>query len=441
MSVVEIRGWLSEQERLALRRWSFNKEVLELGAYEGLSSCNIALTAKGLVTVDTFDGRGTYEPKATEEIFWNNMQSIEHCPVQVHVGRFDKVLPTLDRKFDLIFIDGSHDYDSVVQDTELSVPLLKEDGWLVYHDYHEQDPGVVKAVNELVENGAWVVDQVDSLAVIRLGPPPSAPPVKTQVVIGMPHRDGWAVFGAVRAACNFPTKKYDHIVLDCGTSILTHTFNELLCHALNLRDKEGYTHFAMLHNDVVPELQWVDVLLQEMETHKLDMISAVVPLKNDLGLTSTATDTPGYHWGVRRLTMSEVMQMPETFTAQDIPHRIKDAGLLLNTGCWLMRIDQPWMQGLHFRQHDRIINCLATKSWAAQGMSEDWDFSRQLHDRGCRLGATRKVSLYHQFPQYHNRSAWGLWQEDQDFHDAERETARVKRELEDEASRGQQDAA
>jgi hypothetical protein len=87
--LINLRGWLRENERLALRRWCFGKDVLELGCFEGLSTCNISATANGLVTVDTFDGRGTNEPHDTEEILWNNLQATsgERCPVQVHKGR------------------------------------------------------------------------------------------------------------------------------------------------------------------------------------------------------------------------------------------------------------------------------------------------------------------------------------------------------------------
>jgi hypothetical protein len=92
---------------------------------------------------------------------------------------------------------------------------------------------------------------------------------------------------------------------------------------------------------------------------RLGLHFSVVPLKNEHGLTSTATDTPGYPWGIRRLTMHEALQLPETFTAADVPYRQEDATLLLNTGCWLMKLNEPWVKGLHFRQQDRIVKCLA----------------------------------------------------------------------------------
>jgi hypothetical protein len=427
VTLVNLRGWLRENERLALRRWCLGQDVLELGPYEGLSTVNIAVTANGLVTVDTFDGRGTPEPKDTEQILWNNLEAMgsERCPVQIHKGTFAEVLPRLDRKFDRIFLDGSHDYESVQQDIQLCLPLLKPKGRLLFHDYCTQHPGVVQAVDELVAGGATPVAQADTLIMVQVDPldEPKEYPVK--VMVAMPHRDGWACYGAVMSAMR-ASQRYERSIGDRGHSLLTLTFNQLWCEALNLRDTEGYTHFAMLHNDVVPEPYWVDILMDEMVAHDLDCISCLIPLKNEHGLTSTATDTPGYPWGIRRLTMTEAMQLPETFTANDVPYRQPDAGLLLNTGCWLIKLNEPWVKGLHFRQQDRIVWCRATQTWAAQSISEDWDFSRQLVARGCRLGATRKVKLYHQIPQYNNTTTWGDWTQDEEFLRGEAETAKLK---------------
>lgn len=429
MDRLQINGWLHENEMAALRRWCFQLDVLELGAFEGASSCCIASTAKSLVSVDTFDGRGTAHAGAsTEEAYWRNINAVERtAQVMAVKGTFADVLPTLDKTFDAIFIDGSHDYESVRQDISLCLPLLRPNGRLLFHDYCTENPGVVKAVDEFIAGGAVPCGQANTLVMVSPTALPKAEDVKPKIVIGMPHRDGWACYGSARALAATPSQKYTRWITDAGNSILTLTFNTLLAQALNYRDRQGATHFAMLHNDVVPvEPNWVDVLMEEMEKHDLDMISAVVPIKNEKGLTSTATDHMGYPWGVRRLTMTEIMELPETFTAADVKHREDGACLLLNTGCWLMRITEPWMAGLCFRQTDRIVWCMSENGWAAQSQSEDWDFSRQMAARGCRLGATRKVKLFHQCPQFHNESAWGTEQVDEDFLKAERETEHLK---------------
>ncbi len=52
--------------------------------------------------------------------------------------------------FDLIFIDGAHDYASVRADILMSLSILKPGGLLTGHDFHSCGHGVRKAVNELI---------------------------------------------------------------------------------------------------------------------------------------------------------------------------------------------------------------------------------------------------------------------------------------------------
>lgn len=52
--------------------------------------------------------------------------------------------------FDLIFIDGAHDYTSVRNDIKIAFSALKAGGIICGHDYHSDGQGVVRAVTELV---------------------------------------------------------------------------------------------------------------------------------------------------------------------------------------------------------------------------------------------------------------------------------------------------
>ena len=66
-----------------------------------------------------------------------------------------------DKYYDLIYIDGAHDYDGVKRDTESCLRTIKDDGILVYNDYTPFDPiaglpyGVMQAVNDLCVNHGW----------------------------------------------------------------------------------------------------------------------------------------------------------------------------------------------------------------------------------------------------------------------------------------------
>lgn len=412
MSERMIYGWLSEDERMALRRWAFGCTVLEVGAYEGLSTSQMCMTADHVTTVDTFDGRATGREYDTEEAFHLNMKACGSAhKVFAIKGESGAVLPKLTEKhFGFIFIDGDHSYEYVRKDATLARALLADGGALAFHDYDAGHPGVVQTVNELVADGMYLAEQTNSLVVLKEGPRPERG--KPRVAILFPSYNGWFKHAGIPT-----TRQYNHHLIRNGSSIITTTFNKLLVEVMNA-DRE-FTYLAMLHADVVPDAYWLDTMIAELEMNHLDMVSSVIPLKDKetkRGLTSTGLEVVGSQWSVRRLALREIYGwgLPETFRAQDIPGRT-DQGLLLNSGCWVMRWDRAWKRGLHFRQQDRIMWNLTERKYGAESSSEDWDWSRQLLSRGCRLGATTKVKLIHDDPEYHNRGPWGEWSRDEDF--------------------------
>jgi hypothetical protein len=185
-------------------------------------------------------------------------------------------------------------------------------------------------------------------------------------------------------------------------SLLACGFNMAWCRALNLR-KEGLGYFAMLHADIEPEPWWVDLLYAEMEKFGLDVISAVVPIKDQRGLTSTGIGTADAFQIQRRLTMHEVYDLPVTFTASDIPQC--RGPLVVNTGCMLVRM-RPDSQLAHFEIRDRILQ--QNGEWYPLTCPEDWGFSLRAHALGWRVGATRAVRLaHHGDNEYTNIGPWG----------------------------------
>jgi predicted O-methyltransferase YrrM len=424
---VTVRGWMTEAERQCLKRLAFGKRVLEIGSYEGLSTISMAQTARHVTAVDTFDGRATPEPRDTLSTFVNNLNRAGLLPkLRILQGTAEEMLPMLaadQELYDLIFIDSDHSYVAVKRHIELALPLLSFTGVIAFHDYDTDHPGVIQAVDEF-RGEMRAHEQCNSLLALTALPEPE--PKKPIVYVAMPHRDLSVHLGAAEALHFASINKYNRIHDNYGTSLLPLCFNTLYCNALNARTADGATHFAMLHNDVVPCKGWLDILMEEMDAGGYDMVSAIVPLKNSKGLTSTGlgTDSP---WNVRRLTMTEVFELPETFTADDVPYRYGENPLVLNTGCWLMKIDTPWADSLFFRQQDEIAWSMSDQKFAPQSIGEDWDFSRQLHSRGCRIAATRKVPLFHERDEFHNHSAWGEWTTDEAFHNTERIVAEYHR--------------
>jgi hypothetical protein len=184
---------------------------------------------------------------------------------------------------------------------------------------------------------------------------------------------------------------------------LAHGFNLLWCEALNGRKRGEYTHFAMQHSDVEPEAGWLDVLLAELDRTGLDVLGVPVPLKDTRGLTSTAVGRDdGFDWmPKRRLTLTEVHALPETFTSADL-----DGPLLLNTGLWVCRLGD-WSERVCFTINDRIATD-PDGVFTALVEPEDWHFSRQLHRLGVTVGCTRMVRLAHVgMHPWPNTHGWG----------------------------------
>jgi hypothetical protein len=191
--------------------------------------------------------------------------------------------------------------------------------------------------------------------------------------------------------------------LVAGSSLLTQTFNALWCSALNHR-ADGITHFAMLHDDIDIEGDWIDTLIEEMDRTGADILSVVVPMKTPNGLTSTAIDSGG--WTHRRLTMTEVANLPETFDALDVPWA-DGRPLLVNTGCMLVKFDKPWVEQVCFHIADKNVKG-EDGQWKPLVFPEDWGFSRWANQNGLKVMATTKVRLQHigkaSFP---NHGQWG----------------------------------
>lgn len=256
---------------------------------------------------------------------------------------------------------------------------------------------------------------------------PESPATAPTVFLGCPTRADMRVHAlSAGAAANpvgrdragLPPVRVSQPVY-AGSSLLTFNFNNLWAMALTEYAAGRATHFAMLHDDVCPDPGWLDVLLAEMARLDADVVSCVVPFKDDSGLTSTAVET-GDVWNPRRLTLTEAHALPETFgdaEIWDLPGYETTPpftrGLLLNTGCMLVRLG-PWSKKAHFEQADSIVS-LPDGSFAARTASEDWNFTRAVRKTAnypVRLFATRKVALFHDHPRYTNARPWGRFRTD-----------------------------
>ena len=185
-------------------------------------------------------------------------------------------------------------------------------------------------------------------------------------------------------------------------SLLPRVFNEALGRAI----VRGADVFAMLHADIGCEPGWLSKMWRIMDATGADVLSAVVALKDNRELTSTAIAVPQDPY--RKLTLNEVHGgCPETFDRT--ADYLLDQGasrLLLNTGVMLMRLDRPWLRKWNgFQIRSRI-------QWQSDGgvlvdtTGEDWDMSEQLSrlPDDPLLMATTAVRVLH-----FGSAAWGNW--------------------------------
>lgn len=224
------------------------------------------------------------------------------------------------------------------------------------------------------------------------------------VIVGLPCYDGTR-FNGMQIARLMKQPPKDTLVnlIELKTSALAFGFNILWANMLNYRQHPEYppTHYLLWHADVQPMTEdWLGVMLHEMEAVKADVLSAVIPIKNDLGATSTSVETDN-PWRPRRYSQAEVHKM--TVNPWTEP------GLLINTGLMLVDFRKPWVEQIAFTMHDRVIYDEDEKTWKAQFQPEDWDFSRQCHKLGVSVYATKSILTNHiGFSAFRSDHIWGF---------------------------------
>jgi predicted O-methyltransferase YrrM len=113
------------------------EDYLEIGTWRGESAANVAPLVKNCFSLNISDeemraGGAPEEYVNMHRFFSKDIPSITH--IQANSQTFD--FSSLNKKFDLIFIDGDHHADSIASDTKNAFSLLKnENSVIVWHDY------------------------------------------------------------------------------------------------------------------------------------------------------------------------------------------------------------------------------------------------------------------------------------------------------------------
>lgn len=251
-----------------------------------------------------------------------------------------------------------------------------------------------------------------------------------RVYLAMPYL-GHVELGTAKSAYVFASQdKLEVRIADRQSSLLAFGLNRAWCECLN--SPTPYDYFAILHADIVPHGPFLDVLRDELEAGGFDVMHAVAPIKDRLGLTSTAVGEIIPHQNgihrFRRLTMKEILRLPETFDLKTVTDTLAGPWpddvpcLLPNTGCMLIKLG-PWCQRFSgFCIEDHI--CVQTKDGPVRAGEtdapgkllsvvnpEDWNLGRWCARNGLKVGGTRKVRLDHisksRYPNYEvGESGW-----------------------------------
>ena len=153
-----VEGWQAPSELEYLASLAQKSQcIAEIGSWQGRSTSVLAAHSPGIVVaVDTFQGSVEHQPqlkgRPSSGVFYD---------FRDNVAPYDNVWPlianSLDAariishgpmRFDMIFIDASHDYESVIADIKAWQPLLAAGGILCGHDFMRW--GVKNAVRQMV---------------------------------------------------------------------------------------------------------------------------------------------------------------------------------------------------------------------------------------------------------------------------------------------------
>jgi len=156
-----IEGWFTEEEGLFYKSLVAPIKdgiVVEIGSWKGLSTsyiaeqCNLNHTIlycfdwwKGSLDCKNDYYQEILAKEDVEQTFRNNMSGYDIDIFRVESITASKIF----RKeiIDLVFLDASHDYDSVTNDLEAWFPKIKPNGIFSGHDYGRSRLEVTPAVD------------------------------------------------------------------------------------------------------------------------------------------------------------------------------------------------------------------------------------------------------------------------------------------------------
>lgn len=143
-------------------------KILEIGSYEGVSSCFFSDMLLGnqksrLICVDPFDLKDTTTKLTshTQKTFLSNIgKSRNSDKVKLFCMTSDEFFAKCTDTFDLIYVDGSHVPDQITRDLDHSWTCLTQGGIMWMDDYMQKSE-ITKCIN------AWISAHDHALVIHR----------------------------------------------------------------------------------------------------------------------------------------------------------------------------------------------------------------------------------------------------------------------------------
>lgn len=160
----KIKGWMSinELKWLAIHAQQ-SPVIVEVGCFHGRSTRALVDNCSGMVyAVDTWpnqyikdDGKPLMEiGDPVLQAFIRNISEPQSQALLVILRKtLSQAIPDIMSRVDMVFLDGDHRYENVLEDISAAERIIKPGGLICGHDFtHEDWPGVRKAVMERYPN-------------------------------------------------------------------------------------------------------------------------------------------------------------------------------------------------------------------------------------------------------------------------------------------------
>jgi hypothetical protein len=149
-----IAGWMTRKELEFLgEAASRMQSVIEIGSWKGRSTKELLDGGATVTAVDHWkgtsaDGDSTDFIAQQEDVYAEFMKNVGHYPnlKVMKMCSLEAAKSLNGDRFDMGFIDATHDYENMKADLEAWLPKVKK--LICGHDYSPGWPGVVRAVNE-----------------------------------------------------------------------------------------------------------------------------------------------------------------------------------------------------------------------------------------------------------------------------------------------------